>query len=149
MAFENGAKKITAGSVVIRNEQLALSWLEKYGAHKIILGADVKNNHIAISGWQEKSELELMPFLNKYFLKGFDTTICTDVSRDGALTGPAIDLYVSIKNEIPGFFLVASGGVSKIEDVVELNEKGIDALIIGKALYEGKISLEELKPFLE
>lgn len=148
IAFESGAKQVTAGSIVVKNERLALSWLDKYGSGKIILGADVLDGQIAVSGWQEKSSLALMPFLSNWFSKGFTTTICTDVSRDGVLNGPAIDLYCSIKNELPALNVIASGGVSKIEDVFELNEKGMDGVIIGKAIYEGKIKLEELKPFL-
>jgi len=147
-AFNCGATQITAGSVTVKNEPLALSWIKKYGAEKIILGADVKDEHIAVSGWEETSSIELLPFLRKQFTNGFRSTICTDVSKDGALTGTANDLYVMIKKELPDLFVVASGGVSNIADVAKLNDLGIDAVIIGKAIYEGKIKLEELRPFL-
>lgn len=147
IAFESGAKAITAGSIMIKNESLALEWLSGYGAEKIILGADVKDGTVAISGWQEKSTLELVPFLNKQVANGFLTTICTDVSKDGLLAGPAFSLYEEIKQELPDLFLIASGGVSKISDIEKLQKLGIDAVIIGKAIYEGKVTLKDLESF--
>ncbi len=149
IAFESGASQLTAGSVVVNNEPLALSWLKKYGAEKIVLGADFKEDKIAISGWQETGKTDILQFLKNQFINGFRTTICTDVARDGVLQGPAADFYDKVKREIPGLKIIASGGVSKIEDVVNLNEIGLDGVIIGKAIYEGKIKIEELKPFLE
>lgn len=148
IAFECGANAITAGSIMIKDEELALSWLERYGAERIILGADVKDSTIAVSGWQEKSDLKLLPFLDQQYKKGFKSTICTDVSKDGLLKGPAYDMYKQIKDEIPQLFLIASGGVSKMDDVEKLNDLHIDGVIIGKAIYEGKIDLKDLEPFL-
>ena len=148
IAFESGAQAITAGSIMIKNEKLALSWLDQFGPDKIILGADVKDGAIAISGWQEKSSLELLPFLEQQQKCGFKSTICTDVSKDGLLKGPAIDLYKEIKEKLPDLFLIASGGVSKMADIEQLNDLEIDAVIVGKAIYEGKVSLKDLEPFL-
>ena len=148
IAFDCGAQAITAGSIMIRNEAMALDWLLEYGSDKIILGADVKDDVIAVSGWQDKSDLHLLPFLEKHMRNGFKSTICTDVSRDGMLKGPAVDLYKKIKDILPKLFLIASGGISKLDDVEELMEAGIDGVIIGKAIYEGKIELRDLEPFL-
>ncbi len=148
IAFECGAQAITAGSVMVKDEHLAFQWLDKYGADKIILGADVKDGAIAVSGWQEKSELELIPFLEKQTKQGFKSVICTDVSKDGLLKGPAFELYDEIKEAFPDLFLVASGGVSKMDDIEKLNEHAIDAVIVGKAIYEGNILLKDLEPFL-
>lgn len=148
IAFNSGAYAITAGSIMIKNEELALKWLDQFGPEKIILGADVKDGAIAISGWQEKSNLELLPFLEKQQKRGFKSTICTDVSKDGLLTGPAFDLYKEIKEQLPDLFLIASGGVSKMADIEQLSEMQIDAVIVGKAIYEGKITLKDLEPFL-
>ncbi len=148
-ALESGASQITAGSIVVKNENLALSWLKKYGSDKIILGADFKEGKVAISGWQEMGTTDILDFLKHQYINGFRNTVCTDVSRDGVLQGPAIDFYERVKKEIPGLKIIASGGVSKIEDVVKLNKIGLDGVIIGKAIYEGKINIEELKPFLE
>jgi phosphoribosylformimino-5-aminoimidazole carboxamide ribotide isomerase len=148
IAFDSGAKAITAGSVMIKNEQLALDWLKEYGPEKIILGADVKDGVIAVSGWQEKSDLQLLPFLEKQQQQGFTTAICTDVSKDGMLKGPSVGLYTEIKEKLTELFLIASGGISKIDDVDQLNELAIDGVIIGKAIYEGKIDLKDLQAFL-
>jgi len=149
IAFDCGARAITAGSIMIKNEEMALDWLNEFGPQRIILGADVKDGAIAISGWQEKSDLELIPFLEKQSERGFKSTICTDVSKDGMLKGPAIDLYKEIKEKLPRLFLIASGGISKMDDVEQLNEMGIDGVIIGKAIYEGKVTLKDLGSFLE
>ncbi|KAA3614678.1 MAG: 1-(5-phosphoribosyl)-5-[(5-phosphoribosylamino)methylideneamino]imidazole-4-carboxamide isomerase [Calditrichaeota bacterium] len=149
IAFECGAQQITAGSVTVKNEKLALSWLKKYGPEKIILGADFKDNKVAVSGWQETKSIEILNFLKNQYINGFRNTVCTDISRDGVLQGPAFDFYQIVKKEIPGLNIIASGGVSKIEDVVELNKNGMDGVIIGKAIYEEKIQLKQLEPFLE
>lgn len=148
VAFESGAQAITAGSIMIKNEEMAFEWLDEFGPEKIILGADVKEGTIAVSGWQEKSELELIPFLRKQIKRGFKSSICTDVSKDGLLKGPAFELYDEIKAAFPDLFLVASGGVCKMNDIERLNEQGIDAVVVGKALYEGRISLKDLEHFL-
>jgi phosphoribosylformimino-5-aminoimidazole carboxamide ribotide isomerase len=146
--FDCGAQQVTAGSIVVKNEALALSWLKKQGADKIILGADFMDGKVAISGWQETGSLNIMDFLKTQFSNGFCSTICTDVSRDGVLQGPAAEFYCAVKSAIPGLEIIASGGVSKIDDVYNLDKSGIDGVIIGKAIYEGKIKLDELKPFL-
>jgi len=148
IAFDCGARAVTAGSVMIKKEHMALEWLEAFGAERIILGADVRDGAIAISGWQEKSDIKLLPFLEKQQEHGFKSVICTDVSRDGMLKGPAVNLYREIKDNLAQMFLIASGGISQIGDIEELNDLSIDGVIIGKAIYEGKIDLKDLQPFL-
>ncbi|MDA3860453.1 MAG: 1-(5-phosphoribosyl)-5-[(5-phosphoribosylamino)methylideneamino]imidazole-4-carboxamide isomerase [Melioribacteraceae bacterium] len=147
IAFESGASKITAGSIAVKEKETVTAWLDKYG-DKIILGADTINGKVSINAWEVTTELELIDYIRGYWALGIKSTIVTDISRDGVLTGPAFDLYKNIKAEIPKIELVASGGVSKIEDVDKLNEQNIEGVIIGKAIYEGRIKLEELKRFL-
>lgn len=142
-----GAKQVTAGSIAAKNPDLVFEWIENYGAEKIILGADVINEKIAISGWQEDSGLELMPFLKKYIEKGVQYCICTDVSKDGMLQGPAFDLYKRIQTQFPELKLIASGGVSNMEDLEKLREQQVYGAIVGKAYYEGRVTLEELGSF--
>ena len=148
IAFDCGAQAVTAGSIMVKNEHMALDWLKQYGPDRIILGADVKEGTIAVSGWQEKSDLQLIPFLQKHIRNGFTSTICTDVSKDGMLKGPAMDLYKEIREKLPELFIIASGGISKINDVENLMKINVDGVIIGKAIYEGKIKLKDLGPFL-
>ncbi len=147
IAFESGASKITAGSIAAKERETVLTWLDKYG-DKIILGADTIDGKVSINAWEVTTELPLINYIREYWALGIKSTIVTDISRDGVLTGPAFDLYKSIKNEIPKIELIASGGVSKIEDVYKLNKQNIEGVIIGKAIYEGRIKLEELKRFL-
>ena len=148
LAFQCGAMQITAGSIAVKNKALVQSWLAKYGSNKIILGADVKNKQIALSGWQETSELPLMEFMKDYYDAGFRQVISTDVSRDGMLTGPAFQLYQSIKQELPDMYVIASGGISSVQEIKKLDEMNIDGVITGKAIYEGRITLKQLEPFL-
>lgn len=148
IAFDNGAQMVTLGSIAVKQPELFCQWLEKYGEEKIILGADVKDNKIAISGWKEESTQELMPFLKNYIEKGINKVLCTDISRDGMLEGPSIPLYKDIMATFPDIHLIASGGVSSIDDILKLHESGIPAVVVGKALYEGKISLRELSRYL-
>jgi phosphoribosylformimino-5-aminoimidazole carboxamide ribotide isomerase len=148
IAFENGANQLNVGSIAVRNKELFLSWLQKYGSEKIILSADVKNEEIAISGWQENSGINLFDFLNDYLEQGVKHVVCTDVSKDGTLQGTAIELYNKILKQFPAIKLIASGGISKIEDVEELSKTPISGVIIGKAIYENKIKLHELRKFL-
>lgn len=148
IAFENGASKITAGSIAVKSKEIVIDWLNKYGNDKIILGADTMNGIISINAWADNTELPLIEFIEDYYTSGFKETIVTDISRDGVLTGPTFELYNTIKEEIPGISLIASGGVSNISDVDKLNEMKIDGVIIGKAIYEGRIKLDELKRFL-
>jgi len=145
IAFENGAQQVTVGSVAVTNPALFDKWFDCYGREKIILGADVKDRIIAVKGWTEESECHLKPFLEGYIHKGVEIVICTDIERDGMLQGPNIKLYKDILKEHPTLHLIASGGVSNIDDVKKLNEAHIPAVIIGKAFYEGKISLEDIE----
>lgn len=147
IAFESGAQMITGGSIAVRNPEVFASWIKTFGSDKIILGADAKGNKIAISGWEETTDKELIPFIREYYAKGIIKTICTDISRDGMLQGPAIELYKEIKEAEPFLYLIASGGVSSIEDIEKLEEAGIPAVIFGKAIYEGKIQLKDLLRF--
>lgn len=144
IAFESGAAQITGGTVAVKNPDRFLAWLERYGAERIILGADVKNGKIAVSGWQEESQEELLPFLERYLAAGVRYAICTDVSKDGLLQGAALELYADIRERFPNLQLIASGGVTSIEEVNRLREIGCFGAIIGKAIYEGHIRLEDL-----
>ncbi len=143
VAFDSGAQKITGGSVAVKNKQLFLAWLEQYGADRIVLGADCKNRMIASQGWTEKSSLDVVEFISAYVAQGISQVICTDIAKDGMLQGPSIELYKEIlaKTKIQ---LVASGGVSSVQDLLHLKSIGCEAAIIGKAIYEGKIQLKEL-----
>jgi len=147
-AFDCGVRQITAGSIAIHQPEKVQRWLQKYGAEKIILGADVRNMKIAVHGWQEQTAIELLPFLKNYFSAGLRTVICTDIERDGMLGGPALDLYAKIRQSLPALKLIASGGVGSLKDVTRLKDAGIDGVIIGKAIYEHKISLKDLEGFL-
>lgn len=148
IAFECGAAMVTGGSIAVSSREIFESWLEKYGNEKIILGADVKDEKIAVNGWTEDTENELMPFLEEYIKKGIKKTICTDISRDGMLQGPAVGLYSRILEKFPGLHLIASGGVGSFDDLVNLEKAGLPAVIVGKAIYEGRISLKDLSAFL-
>lgn len=148
IAFDNGAQMVTVGSVAVKEPALFEKWLNQYGAEKIILGADAKDGHIAISGWKEESTQALGEFISGYAHKGVSKVLCTDISKDGMLKGPATELYQEIMTENPELHLIASGGVSSIDDIYQLEEAHIPAVVFGKALYEGKITLKELMPFL-
>lgn len=147
IAFSAGAAMVTGGSIAVKNRDAFLVWLEKYGSEKIILGADAKNGMIAISGWLEKTELPVVEFISAYFEKGIRKVISTDISRDGMLTGPAFELYSEIMKALPGVEIIASGGISSMEDILKLNEMGVPGVITGKALYEGRIKINELEDF--
>ena len=148
IAFECGASMITGGSIAVKNQEIFSSWITKFGGEKIILGADVKDEKIAVGGWMETTDLELMPFIQKYMQKGISKVICTDISKDGMLLGPAIELYKKMLVENPGMYLIASGGVSSIHDIRLLHEAGIPAVITGKAIYEGRIKLKDLSQLI-
>lgn len=148
IAFESGAAMITGGSIAVKNPKQFTEWLHKYGADKIILGADAKDGHIAITGWTESTTDELIPFIKKYIDAGVKKVICTDISRDGMLQGPATELYRNILDAVAGTHLIASGGISGINDIEALITNNIPGVIIGKAIYEGRIKLTELKRFL-
>lgn len=143
-AFAAGASMVTLGSIAVTNPTLCESWLKTYGAEKIILGADVRNGMISINGWKEDSAEELIPFLKKYVDMGIRNVLCTEISKDGTLAGPAIELYKRIMAEYPGLHLIASGGVSCNEDIENLDAAGIPAVVFGKAYYEGRIQIDKL-----
>ena len=148
LAFDCGARQITAGSIAVKNRALLEEWLSNCGPGKIILGADIRDGKIAVGGWQEQTDQPILEFLSEYVRLGIQTIICTDISRDGMLSGPSFDLYRQIKEHFPQVNLIASGGIAHVEDIHRLNDLGIDGVIIGKALYEGTITLEALQPFL-
>lgn len=143
IAFESGANQITGGSIAVKNESLFSSWIDTYGANKIILGADCINEKIAISGWLENSELNVFDFIKNYQSKGIKSVICTDISKDGMLEGPSIELYKKLLSG-NGINLIASGGVTSVDDLIKLKEIGCEGAIVGKAIYEGNITLKEL-----
>lgn len=143
-AFDAGAAIVTVGSIAVTNPQLFLNWIEQYGAEKLILGADVRNGKISINGWKEDSSEDLLPFLKQYTDKGVRNVLCTEISKDGTLQGPAIDLYQQIMKAYPDMHLIASGGVSCNDDIRALETADIPAVVFGKAFYEGKIKVEEL-----
>lgn len=143
-AFNAGAKMVTIGSIAVTEPRLFSWWLQKYGPDRVILGADVRNGKISINGWKEDSTEDLLPFLKKYVEAGVKNVLCTEISKDGTLAGPAIDLYREVMNEYPDLHLIASGGVSSIDDIKALDAAGIPAVVFGKAIYEGKIDLEDL-----
>ena len=148
IAFESGAKQVTGGTVAVKAPEVFESWLQRFGPERIILGSDVKAGKIAISGWQEQSDLELFPFLESYLKKGVRYTICTDVSKDGLLEGTALQLYKDIRTEFPELQLIASGGITSMDELEQLREIGCYGAIIGKAIYEERISLTELEQFV-
>lgn len=148
IAFECGASMITGGSIAVKNRDVFIAWINKFGAEKIILGADVKEEKISVGGWLETTDLDLFPFIENYIQQGISKIICTDISKDGMLQGPAIELYKKIIAVHPDLFLIASGGVSSIRDIELLHEANIPAVIMGKAIYEGRILLKELSRFI-
>ena len=143
-AFASGASMVTVGSIAVTQPELFMGWMEKYGAEKMILGADVRHGKISINGWKEDSNEDLLPFLKKYVDAGVRNVLCTEISKDGTLTGPAIDLYKQVMDAYPELHLIASGGVSSKEDIMALDAADIPAVVFGKAIYEGKINLKEL-----
>lgn len=148
IAFESGAKQITGGSIAVKDPQRFLSWIKTYGAHKIILGADAANEKIAISGWLETSKEDLIPYVANYMTKGISDVICTDISKDGMLEGPSIALYEKMIRELKDIKLIASGGVATLQDLYDLSAVGCDGAIVGKAIYEDRISLKEIEQFI-
>jgi len=148
IAFECGASMVTGGSIAVKNPDVFSSWISKFGAEKIILGADVKDEKIAVGGWLETTELELLPFIKNYIQQGITKIICTDISKDGMLQGPALELYKKMLAAQPDMYLIASGGVSSVRDIELLHEAAVPAVITGKAIYEGRITLKELSRFI-
>lgn len=148
IAFESGAQMVTGGSIAVKKPAVFLSWLKQYGAQRIILGADAKDQKIAVSGWQELSDWSIFDFLRDYHQKGVQQVISTDIDVDGMLSGPSIDLYSAIQSEFPDLQLIASGGIARISDIEQLDEMGLQGVIVGKAIYEQRIKLEELTKFI-
>jgi len=158
IAFESGASQITGGSIAVKNKEIFEKWISEYGSEKIILGADAKDEKIAVSGWLEDSDEDLIPFIKEYMKKGIDYVICTDIAKDGMLEGPSFDLYKKIldqgtiitddKNIFRKVKLIASGGISTFDELPKLAELGCEGTIIGKAIYEGRISLKQLENFI-
>lgn len=146
--FDNGARMVTIGSVAVTNPAMLDAWIARYGSDSIILGADVKDNRIAISGWRNTTDINLFKYLAEKKNAGINQILCTDISRDGMLEGPAFEMYKRIKQDFGDLYLIASGGVSTVADIENLIKSGIDAVVIGKAIYENRISLDELKIFL-
>lgn len=147
IVFDSGASLATVGSIAVKDEETFLSWTQKYGFDKFLLGADVKDEKITVSGWTEQTDIWIYDFIEKYFEKGLKQIFCTDVSKDGALEGPSIEVYKNIVQKFPELWFIASGGVSTIDDVYKLRDIGCKGVIIGKAIYEGRTHLSELKQF--
>jgi phosphoribosylformimino-5-aminoimidazole carboxamide ribotide isomerase len=148
LAFASGAKQITGGSIAVNNPELFKDWIIRYGKENIILGADCKDGMIAVSGWQELTQISVFKLIEDYAIQGIKYVICTDVSKDGLLAGPSFQLYKEIRNKFPHIKLIASGGVTSMDDILKLQEIGVFGAIIGKAYYEGRIKLSDLKRFL-
>ncbi len=144
-AFRFGASMVTVGSVAVTDKALMQRWIDTYGAERIILGADVRDGRISVNGWKEDSHEEIADFLEYYINKGVTKVLCTDISRDGTLEGPSLELYRKILQRFPDLYLIASGGVSSVGDIRELDSAGVPAVVFGKAFYEGRISKEELR----
>ena len=145
IAFESGAAMITGGSIAVKSPALFESWTSKFGPNKIILGADAKDKKIATNGWMDNSEHSIVPFINSYLEKGISKVISTDISKDGMLQGTSIELYTELLDQCPGIYLIASGGVASLDDLRQLEEINVPAVIAGKALYEGRITLKDLE----
>ena len=143
-AFSSGAHMVTVGSIAVKQPDLFVEWLQRFGAERMILGADVRNGFISVNGWKEDSAEELLPFLKKFVEQGVKNVLCTEISKDGTLAGPAIALYKEIMSEYPDLHLIASGGVASSDDILALDEAGIPAVVFGKSFYEGRIDLEKL-----
>ena len=148
IAFESGANQITGGSIAVKAPEIFESWIQQYGSEKIILGADCKDEKIAIGGWQETSELQVIPFVQDYQSKGIQVVICTDIAKDGMLQGPSFALYQHMLNEVTGIKLIASGGISQFDDIPRLAALGCEGVIIGKAIYENRMSLKVLERYM-
>ena len=148
IVFESGAAYATVGSLAVKQPEVFIGWLNDYGADKFLLGADVKSEKIAVAGWLETTDIEIYDLLTDYVAKGIQQVFCTDVSKDGKLEGPSFDLYKKIIEKFPSLWLIASGGVSSMEDLYALKEIGCSGAIVGKAIYEGRIPLNELAHLL-
>lgn len=148
IAFNSGATMVTGGSIAVKEKDTFLNWLEKYGSEKIILGADAKDGKIAVSGWQETTELAVIDFITEFQKQGITKVISTDISRDGMLSGPSFDLYSDIIKTLPEIEIIASGGIANMDDILKLDEMGVPGVITGKAIYENRITLKEIEMFI-
>lgn len=148
IAFQSGAEKVTIGSVAVTQPENFLSWLQIYGSERIILGADVKEERIVTHGWMSESNTSLIPFIKQYQEAGINQVLCTDISRDGMLKGPSIKLYKKILETFPSLYLIASGGISSINDIKQLDNNQVPAVVVGKAIYENRISIKELSQYI-
>lgn len=146
-AFDCGASMVTLGSIAVSNPELVLEWLETFGAEKLILGADAKDRRIATHGWEQDSGIDVLDFVKNYTQKGFEHVLCTDVAKDGMLAGPSLELYYELIAAMPDISLIASGGITTMDDIYQCAELGCSAAVIGKAIYEGKIALKELENY--
>jgi len=149
IVFGSGAALATVGSIAVKDGPLFVSWLEEFGAGRFLLGADVRDEKIAVGGWLETTDRWVYDFIQEYVEKGVEQVFCTDVSKDGLLQGPALDLYKNIVGKFPSLHFIASGGVSSFDDVLRLEEAGCKGVIIGKAIYEGRITLNQLKSYAD
>ncbi|PMD93132.1 1-(5-phosphoribosyl)-5-[(5-phosphoribosylamino)methylideneamino]imidazole-4-carboxamide isomerase [Siphonobacter sp. BAB-5405] len=149
IVFESGATQVTGGSIAVKNPDLFASWLSQYGGEKMILGADAKNERIAVSGWEEGTQLWVYDFVKQWEEKGIQYIISTDVAKDGLLQGPSFDLYEKLQQQSPALRVIASGGVSSLADLEKLAEMNVYGVIVGKAIYEGRVSLKDLSTFVE
>jgi phosphoribosylformimino-5-aminoimidazole carboxamide ribotide isomerase len=148
IVFESGAAMVTGGSIAVKERDRFLGWLGSYGADRVILGADFREGKIAISGWEERTSLDLAGFLSGYLKEGVKMAICTDIDLDGMLEGPSLEIYRKIRKELGSLYLVASGGISHVKDIEQLDQDGIDGVVVGKAIYEGRIPLKELEKYV-
>lgn len=148
IVFESGASMATGGSIAVKDREMFLGWLNQYGAERIILGADFRDGLVAVSGWYEDTALDLKEFVADYRAAGIQKLICTDIDKDGMLEGPSLDTYKELKDQDSGMYLVASGGISSMKDIKQLDKAGINGVIVGKAIYEGKISLKTLETYI-
>ncbi len=148
IAFNSGAAMVTGGSIAVKEKDTFLSWLEKFGSEKIILGADAKDGNIAVSGWLETTELGVIDFISEFHKQGISKVISTDISRDGMLSGPSFELYADIMKKLPEVEIIASGGIATMDDILKLDEMGVPGVITGKAIYENRITLKEIEQFI-
>lgn len=149
IAFNSGAAMVTGGSIAVKEKELFLAWLEKYGAEKIILGADAKNGKIAVGGWMETTDLLVVDFISDFHQHGIIKVISTDIGRDGMLSGPSFELYAEILQKLSEVEIIASGGIATMDDILKLDEMGVPGVITGKAIYENRISLKEIERFIQ
>ncbi len=148
IAFNSGAAMVTGGSIAVKEKETFLKWLSLYGQERIILGADAKAGKIAVSGWQEKTEISVIGFIEQFYTEGVKKVISTDISRDGMLSGPSFELYSEILEKLPKVEIIASGGIASLDDILKLDEMGVPGVITGKAIYENKLSLKEIEKFM-